>query len=226
MTSPSRPDDRPMRRHDLIHVSPRGWRSLVAARDDLAADPLVARWGDRGWPLIGRRALPGEAHGVALGLPLPPFAGKRRLSFLVPSGDVASSAPPLALRSARSAAPPAWGPTLGRLDDLAARHSVEVRVFGSLAWQALTGLNYLTERSDLDVLFHVRRDTDLSRFIADLAAIEADAPMRLDGEVVREDGAAVNWREFHSGAREVLVKTIEGVALLGASLFLGEGAPS
>ena len=49
---------------------------------------------------------------------------------------------------------------------------------------------------------------------ADLAAIEAAAPMRLDGELVRDDGAAVNWREFHAGAREILVKTIDGVALL------------
>ena len=38
--------------------------------------------------------------------------------------------------------------------------------------------------------------------------------MRLDGELVRDDGAAVNWREFHAGAREILVKTVGGVALL------------
>jgi len=38
--------------------------------------------------------------------------------------------------------------------------------------------------------------------------------MRLDGELVRDDGAGVNWRELHSGARELLVKTTDGVALL------------
>jgi phosphoribosyl-dephospho-CoA transferase len=99
-------------------------------------------------------------------------------------------------------------------------------VFGSLAWRALTGLDYLTGRSDLDLLLHVHRDTDLLRLAADLALIEALAPMRLDGEFVRGDGAAVNWREFHAGAREILVKTVGGVALLDTTQFLSGTMPS
>ena len=70
-----------------------GARCSRRARD-LAADPLVARWVDKGWPLVGRRAMPGEAHGVALGLPLPPFAGKRRLSLLMQADDIISTSPP------------------------------------------------------------------------------------------------------------------------------------
>ena len=193
-----------------------------AARDarDLAAEPLVALWADKGWPLVGRRAMPGEAQGVPLGLPLPPLAGKRRLSLLMQAEDIVSTSPPPALKSARGAAPPAWRPTLDALGELASRHSVEARLFGSLAWRALTGLDYVTDRSDLDLLLHVHRDTDIHRLTAELAGLEAAAPMRLDGELVRDDGAAVNWREFHAGAREVLVKTVGGVALLDRSLFL------
>ena len=226
MASHSKPDDRPMRRHDLIFVSPTAWRSLLETRGDLAADPLVARWADKGWPLVGRRAMPGEAHGVALGLPLPPFAGKRRLSFLMQPEDVISTVPPPTLSSAGRTAPRAWWPTLDGLDELASQHSVEARVFGSLAWRALTGLDYVTDRSDLDLLLHVHRDTDLHRLAADMARIEAPAPMRLDGELIRDDGAAVNWREFHAGAREILVKTVGGVALLDTRLFLLGEMPS
>jgi hypothetical protein len=47
--------------------------------------------------------------------------------------------------------------------------------------------------------------------------------MRLDGELVRDDGAGVNWRELHTGARELLIKTTDGVALLDANLFLSNG---
>ncbi len=100
------------------------------------------------------------------------------------------------------------------------RHSVDARVFGSLAWRALTGLDYLTGRSDLDLLLDVRRDTDLDRLAADVAAIEADAPIRLDGELMRDDGVAVNWRELHGGAGEVLVKSLDGVGLLDRDLFI------
>lgn len=226
MPSPCKSSNRQVGRHDLVFISPRGWRSMLAKRGDLAVDPLVARWPDEGWPAIGRRAMPGEAPGVALGLPLPPSAGKKRLSFLVQPDDILSVALPPSLADVRGSAPPAWQPTLERLADLALHHSVEVRVFGSLAWRMLTGLDYVTSRSDLDLLLNVRPETNFDRLTADLAAAESEAPMRLDGELVREDGAAVNWRELHAGVGEVLVKHIDGIALLGRHQFISGGAIS
>jgi len=220
MTSPCKHGERPPGRHDLVFVSPEGWRAMLDARDDLAADSLLARWPKMRWPTIRRRALPCEATGLALGLPLPPSAGKKRVSFVVDIDHVVSVARPPSLRQARAYAPCNWWPTLDRLDELALRHSVDARVFGSLAWQALTGLDYVTGRSDLDVLFEFRRETDIDRFVADVAAIETDAPMRLDGELMGADGAAVNWREFHGGASELLVKSLERVVLLGRPQFM------
>lgn len=99
-------------------------------------------------------------------------------------------------------------------------------MFGSLAWSAITGLDYVSGSSDLDFLLRVRRDTHLQHLAADVAAVEAAAPMRLDGELVRADGAAANWRELHAGAREVLVKTSGGVAVIDARLFLAGPMPS
>jgi phosphoribosyl-dephospho-CoA transferase len=151
---------------------------------------------------------------------LPPSAGKKRISFLVDIDQVASVTRPPSLQQARAYAPRNWWPALDRLDALALRHSVDVRVFGSLAWQSLTGLDYVTDRSDLDVLFEFHRETDIDRFVADVAAIETGAPMRLDGELMGAGGAAVNWREFHGGASELLVKSIERVVLLGRHQFI------
>ncbi len=157
---------------------------------------------------------------MALGLPLPPSAGKKRLSFLLQPHDIRSIARPPWLNATRGSAPARWRPTLDRLGELASRHSVQARVFGSLAWQALTGLDYLTSRSDLDLLLDVGRNTNLDHLAADLAAIEAEAPMRFDGELMREDGVAVNWREFHGGASKVLVKSIDAVGLLEREQFV------
>ena len=220
MASHSNTADRPIQRHDLIFASPTGWRAVLATRRDLATEPLVALWVDAGRPLIGRRATPCEGPGVPLGLPLPPSAGKRRLSFLMQPEDIVSITPPPALGSVRRAAPRAWWPTLDAVDALASRYSVDARVFGSLAWRAITGLEYLTDRSDLDLFLHVGCDIDPHCLTAGLAEIEAAAPMRLDGELIRDDGAAVNWREVHAGEREILIKTTGGVALLETSRFL------
>jgi phosphoribosyl-dephospho-CoA transferase len=207
-------------RHDLVFVTRTGWRALFAIREDLAVDPLATRWPEEGWPTIRRRAMPGELAGVPLGLPLPPSAGKRRLFFVLQSHDIGAVTRPPLLSSASQTAPCAWWPTLDRLDKLALRYSVVARVFGSLAWQTVTGLGYLSDRSDLDMLLDVHCDTDLDSFTAGLAEIEAMAPMRLDGELMREDGAAVNWRELRSGAREVLVKSVDGSGLLSRDLFV------
>ena len=87
----------------------------------------------------------------------------------------------------------------------------------------LTELDYLTADSDLDLLLPFSGQCNLAQLTADIAIIEAAAPMRLDGELVRDDGAGVNWRELHAGAREVLVKAIRGVVLLDANHFINGG---
>lgn len=221
MTSLSNQHSRMVRRHDLIFVSPAAWRALLQTREDLARDLLVAGWVDRGWPLIARRATPCEKPGITLGLPLPPFAGKRRLSIVMQPDDIVSTAPPPRLRDAIGVAPARWRDAMDEIASLASRHGVEARIFGSLAWQSLTGLEYLTATSDLDLLLPVRNDNDLAALTAGLAAIEATAPMRFDGELMRDDGAGVNWRELHAGNSEILIKTTAGVALLDAGVFLG-----
>lgn len=210
-----------LRRHDLVLVSPAAWRALVAERRDLAGNTLIAGWVDRGWPLITRRMLPGEGAVLPLGLPLPPSHGKRRLALALAHDALVSSTPPPLLREAMRVAPPAWAPTLERLLALDAG----MRVYGSLAWQYLTSLDYLTARSDLDMLLAMPPAADAPRLIAELAAIERSAPMHLDGELVRDDGAGVNWRELHEGAVDVLVKTTHEARLQETQRFLGGGQP-
>lgn len=224
MTSHDKIADWPIRRHDLAYVSEAGWRTVFNSHTDLGREPLVIQWARNGWPLVCRRPLPDEEGGMTLGLPLPPAAGKRRLAIAVHHDDIMAIAPPVALRAAIRAAPRAWWHTIQQIGEIADRHSVDVRVFGSLAWHALTGLAYVTTASDLDLLVRVRRDTDVRELTDDLSAIDAAAPMRLDGELMRDDGAAVSWRELHSGAREILVKTTHSIALVDARSFLCERA--
>ncbi len=168
--------------------------------------PPLAGWAAAGWPLILRRRAPGEDPAlVPLGLPLPPTLGKRRIGFTLPADILAPcSAPTLA--ATRAAAPPAWQPTLDALLVLGARHGLVPRPFGGLLWQALTGLPYLTDTSDLDLLWPLTGSLP-ETFLDDLATIAATAPMRLDGELILPDGGGVQWREWHeSGNGEVLVK--------------------
>ncbi len=223
MASPSSRSDETLRRHDLVFVAPAAWRSLLEASPDLAEEQLIIGWADRGWPLIVRRTVPGEAEGVPLGLPLPPAHGKRRLAFTMQPHHVIATSPPPLLSQAIGVAPAHWRPTLDGLVALAIARGGEARIYGSLAWHLLTGLDYLTPKSDIDLLLPLPPAADVARMTAELRALEIAAPMNLDGELVRDDGAAVNWRELHEGAREVLVKTMRDAVLLPASQFLTAG---
>ncbi|WP_175838191.1 malonate decarboxylase holo-[acyl-carrier-protein] synthase [Burkholderia anthina] len=215
--------DPPLRRHTLVTLTADGWRDAGARDPAFAADPLVQAWAARGWPLIVRRASPDEADAgrVPLGLPLPPAAGKRRVALNVAADALASVGPLPALADVLAAAPDAWHATLRELDALAARCGVQGRVFGSLAWQALTGERYLSESSDLDVVVPLPDAALLAPLLDGLADIDARAPMRIDGELLRGDGAGVNWRELHARLPEVAVKTAIAVELMSADAFTG-----
>ena len=73
--------------------------------------------------------------------------------------------------------------------------SIELRVFGSLAWQALSGLPYLTPQSDIDLIWHPRSLAQLQQGIALLASWELASGLRADGEVL-----------FGGGQRSVMAR--------------------
>ncbi|TWB34562.1 malonate decarboxylase holo-[acyl-carrier-protein] synthase [Nitrospirillum pindoramense] len=194
------------RRHDLAYLTPAAWRDHVAGLEDTVLD-----WADFGRPAIFRRRLCGDPAGaVPLGLPLPPGMGRKRLALSCPPDAIRWVAPPPLLRDARAAAPEAWQTVI---DALLSREPAW-RCFGSLAWQHLTGLPYLTATSDLDLLIPCPTQADAARLTTALAEIAVEAPMRLDAELLSPAGAGVQWREWMSDAPDLLVKTAEATTLV------------
>ncbi|MFE1599812.1 malonate decarboxylase holo-[acyl-carrier-protein] synthase [Methylobacterium sp. ID0610] len=208
------------RRHDLLAVEPGAWAAVLTGRPDLAGVPHVAAWAAMGRPVILRRSHPGEEGRVPAGLPLPPRDGKRRIGLSLPPVSVRLRAP-VALSEARGACPGPWAATVSEVVALGEEHGLAPRPFGSLLWQSLTGLPYLSETSDLDLLWPVAGA--VPRGLLDgLAAIEARAPMRLDGEILLPGGGGVNWRELHAAAPgdAVLVKHRDRLGLREAAAVL------
>jgi phosphoribosyl-dephospho-CoA transferase len=195
----------------------------------LAGLPLLEAWADRGWPVIVRRRAEGEDRAmVPVGVPLPPAAGKRRVALVLPPvGILQHSSPPL-LRTAARVADPGWRSTIASLLTLGTRTGVEPSAFGSLLWEHLTGLAYLSPHSDLDVLWLVPADFDVLSLVFNIAEVQREAPLRIDGEVIFPDGSAVNWRELWNAHRAadrtmVLAKTMESVRLLDIAFLPGVG---
>jgi phosphoribosyl-dephospho-CoA transferase len=219
----------PWRRHDLLYLAPPAWDLALAARSPLAAMPLLARWSSRTWPMIVRRRMPcDDPNMVPIGVPLPPAAAKLRIALTVPSEGVIGRSASISLESGACAAPNLWKPTISKLVTLGAEHGVEPAAFGSLMWQHQTGLRYLSSQSDLDVLWPVSANCEMHSLLLGIAKIEQASPVCIDGEIVFPDGRAVNWRELLDALRgdapaEVLVKSMDRVALVGIDQLIGSG---
>ncbi|RCW77946.1 malonate decarboxylase holo-[acyl-carrier-protein] synthase [Phyllobacterium bourgognense] len=208
-------------RHTMVKPWPRAWAALMARRADLANKPFVAEWANAGYPLVVRRPLcSDDPRTVCLGLPLPPAQGKHRIAVtLDPDGILRADPPPLLVAAAVSA-PARWR---GCIDQLI-RLDPTTRVFGSLAWQHLTALPYLSVGSDLDLLWYLPPGGDVDTLLKGITAIDEIAPMRIDGEVHNAAGA-VQWRELRgAGAGScIIVKGLRDVRVVCRADILAGG---
>jgi phosphoribosyl-dephospho-CoA transferase len=219
-----------LRRHKLAWLSPQGWRQALASAPDHAQ--ALQSWRRADWPLVARRQDADAAAGeLALGLPLPPcpVKGKVRIALRLPASAVLRSSEPLALMAVLPALPARWQPAAAALAAQAAAQHVILRVYGSAAWQALTGLHYIGPRSDIDLLFYPDS----------MAALEAGAALfrrhadhlPLDGEIVFPSGRAVAFKEWllalEAGAgMRVMVKDDARVSLQRMDALASELAPA
>ncbi|WFU05127.1 malonate decarboxylase holo-[acyl-carrier-protein] synthase (plasmid) [Rhizobium sp. CB3171] len=200
-----------LRRHDLAYVRSEAWPGLLQGRVEAEMEPDLLAWATLGRPTIFRRRICSDPTDIIpLGLPLPPGMGRKRLALACPPTAVIRTAPPPLLRDVLPAAPARWRPTIGALLEA----NASCRCFGSLAWQYLTGLSYLIDTSDLDLLVECRSSTDAMRATALLNYVAERAPMRIDAELITPCGTAVQWREWLSGNPELLVKSHTGSALI------------
>jgi phosphoribosyl-dephospho-CoA transferase len=204
-------------RHWRVWLVP-AWRAAlrVAPAPDLLAQ--VEAWLARGLPLVAARRDPCAPDAIALGLALP---GKRRVALLVAPPAVARVAPPLALAEAIPSAPAAWRDALAALDAEARAAGVPLSVYGSLAWQRLSGAPYVGPASDVDLLAPALDPAQRDAALAVLGRHAADRAPALDGELLLPGGRAVAWREARSGAARLLVKSANAVALEPAAAVLG-----
>lgn len=184
-------------------------------------DPNVIRdWLSTGRPAIVRRRLEDDAaESLPVGVALPNAYGRRRIAFQIDPSQIIRSSPAPDILQVIDTAPYEWRPALKRITEDSRDDCRTVRVYGSLAWQALTGLAYLTGTSDLDLLVDVESKQDIDWALSHFEKWNAQAPMRIDGEIVLPGGGGISWRELARGERSVLVKRAERVGIEKAEIL-------
>lgn len=206
-------DDRTFARHDLVWLATARWRdALVAPVPDTWLEALSG-WFSHGRPAVVRRQESPSTNALSLGVALPPARGKMKIPLLVERGAVIRTSAPLTLQTALASAPPGWQPPLRDLVDAARRRGIEFRVYGSVAWQHLSGEPYVTPLSDVDLLWATRDAALLADVLGLLNAWQEHTGLRADGELLLPDGAAVAWKELLTRSAKVLVKNASHVEM-------------
>lgn len=213
-------------RHNLAWLTAEGWREAIQAATPECRD-AIRSWQLADWPATVRRRDAGtRMDECSLGIALPPEVDsgvKKRIGLRVSMAHVVQTSAPLVLSEAIAKAPTAWKDALTALDQQASATGIILRVYGSLALQTMTDMDYLKPTSDIDLLFSPASGEQLSAGV-DLLQ-EASVTLPLDGEIAFPGGQGVAWKEWHAavtGQRgtRVLVKHLHGVRLANPSELL------
>jgi phosphoribosyl-dephospho-CoA transferase len=201
-----------LRRHALV------WLSDAPQADEASDSALAAKWHAEGRPFVicRRRS---ERDEVSLGFCVVhekfPDIRPRRVGARTFSAHIVRTArPPTLAEVARCGPARDHAASFQRLADAAAHTGLDLRVYGSWMWQALTGEGHVRTTSDLDLLVDVAGPREAEAAAAFLARQEPGLSFKLDGELSFPGRGEVQWREFLLSAPEVLVKAVGSVRMI------------
>jgi phosphoribosyl-dephospho-CoA transferase len=210
----------PLRRHQLLCLNALGWAAVAGQVEAGLPDTVLQLWRSRRLPLVLCRQPQAGPHApLCAGLPLPARWARRRCAVQVPREGIAYFAEFPTMLQVLPEVPVAHRASLVRLSQQLAMAGLRAQVYGSFGWQALTGMAYVREGSDLDLWVGVAHaaEADLAARCLQQCDAAGEAGLRLDGELVFPHGDAVSWREwlrFRAGcSRSLLVKALHGARL-------------
>ena len=206
-----------MRRHDLVTLKPNAvLQSVVCCTTDSAAH-YVKQWIAEERAFVCPRQNP-QSEMLQLGVAFVANGVKHRAFVRVRYEDMLRVDNPHRLLDCMDLFSQTESLVLQQLDADLNDAGIIPYVFGSVAWEKISGKSYRTAKSDLDLLCDVETINDV-RFVATaFAAIEDTLPFRIDGELRFPNDDCANWREVlaaleHYEEIEILVKGEAGVRL-------------
>lgn len=206
-----------MRRHDLVYLQPEAAFATPCAEPGDVCWLAAQDWIARGRPLVAARQTVDSAR-CQLGLSLPTRLQRKRLSLSVDRNAIVAVRPPLAITDCLFRLPAGQAVVLARLAAQAADCSARIGVYGSLAWEVLSGESYRHAESDIDLICDIEQVGQFAALLPALQQAAAALTCRLDGELRFPGGQAAAWREIAGQlgqpSARILVKGEHEVALL------------
>jgi triphosphoribosyl-dephospho-CoA synthase len=203
------------RRHDIISVDPEQWNhpGLNSGLDERALK-IIQDWFDAGRPVIA--STPGVSGGALhCGIPLPPSQSgvKERIALKVPLCAIMKKSPPPEFALTIRHLPPSKRALFEAFSAACAERGFRPLSFGSLCWRELTGLDYVRESSDADLLFNISGWAEFGGLRVFLLRHGGACANFADIEICLPNGDALSWREYLTQTPKILLKNISGPRL-------------
>ena len=128
--------------------------------------------------------------------------GKHRIPLEIPRRAIRSVFPPPTLEECL---PP--GPLLAAFQPVLQICGTEnLRMFGSYAWEFLTGLEYVSPASDLDALLSIDSISEWRNALGVLESWNPPENTRVDLEIVLHGDVSFLWKEYSGDSNRLLFK--------------------
>ena len=108
---------------------------------------------------------------------------------------------------------------LEELCSFAKEYSIKLGVWGSVALEILTTLNYCHVYSDLDILIEEKSHTLRTLFYEKVLELERRFTIRIDTEVSLENGYGISLKELFLEGSTVLGKSINDITIIDKSII-------
>jgi triphosphoribosyl-dephospho-CoA synthase len=199
-------------RHWLVWLKP---NSVYSHKHEMS--DLIKEWIKKDYPFVCARFDSVKLNTLNLG-----FCPKQngtdkplRVSLKTGFENIASCRPPLLLSEVIEAlAEKNFVSLKVLLTNLHSADLSESRVFGSFAWQSITGKQYVNNNSDLDLILNINSIEDACLANDIISEWENRFDKKIDCELKFPNGNCSSIKEFFSTSKQILVKNKDNVEII------------
>ncbi|MGB7401361.1 MAG: malonate decarboxylase holo-[acyl-carrier-protein] synthase [Arcobacter sp.] len=209
-----------MKRHDLVWLDENYCKSNEFLISSFSDKSIILNWINKNNPFIVTRQLDNNDNNTNLAFLLPLEEGKKRVGVIVNTNSISKKTSPVTLSQVLSKIEKKWQVPLKELVDLFLYLGVELFVFGSSMWESIIGQKYMTENSDVDLLWKPKTFFELEKGLEYLKEWMNKYSLKIDGEVELPCESACSWKELLNDDDNIIVKGLNKVSLENKADFI------
>ncbi|PHR68991.1 MAG: malonate decarboxylase holo-[acyl-carrier-protein] synthase [Arcobacter sp.] len=199
-----------MKRHHLVYLDEKYLYDEVCEEKH---KKVFISWIKNAHPFIVAKQEDQKSEKIRLGFLLPLEKGKHRVSLLIDKKVLIKSSKPPKLSRIISSLDEKWQEPLAQLIHSFEELKINLLVFGSAMWQYYVKKRYMSDSSDIDLLWTCFCPNKLNTALLILKQWREKYSLNIDGEVEFKEGFSCSWQELLNEDEKLIVRTLTSVSL-------------